>query len=526
MKKGRGEIKTRTSDRLRAAGITGSRKSLPTGIQNLSSSSEERTEDIMAEGSGGKRESPGTSKKRVRTETKKEEDTVQKKQRIKSLVSRKRVYRGKGKKQKEVEGKVKAVKKEEKAGEDRRRKGKAPMNPEKSELQFLIGGRVLRFGLREFALITGLRCHEIPDINHEDIKGGGRLKGVYFENLKTVMRQYLNVMFNISTAGTDDDRIKMAKLYFLESFLIPKQECLSVDWDHIIMVDDDEVFDGYPWGRVTFELLVDFMNKVVYSKGQTVFSSFLKQLEVSLMLATPDEVGMPFFAPFIETEKDILKETEDELRKNKNSDLIASVSLNRGMPSTSEINVLRKMVEKIEISQQRMETSVEGLLEFLKSVELKMNNRFEELVQKMNGIMEATKRHEFMGVQAFEEHLNKVEEDQEEDDVEDLNLDTSNRTVLEKRDDDEDKDGKELMDESQGDSSRGHDGGQSKVVKSETPPRAGDKESSQYKAPEETDEEINKLIWSIDESVIYDEIKKKRTEEKNALTVVVGCLLV
>ena len=114
------------------------------------------------------------------------------------------------------------------------------------------------------------------------------------------------------------------------------------------------------------------------------------------MLATPDEVGMPFFAPFIETEKDILKEAEDELRKKKNSDHIASVSLNRGMPSTSEINVLRKMVEKIEISQQRMETSVEGLLEFLKSVELKMNNRFEELVQKMNGIMEATKRHEFM----------------------------------------------------------------------------------------------------------------------------------
>ncbi|TYK09766.1 protein Ycf2-like [Cucumis melo var. makuwa] len=79
------------------------------------------------------------------------------------------------------------------------------------------------------------------------------------------------------------------------------------------------------------------------------------------MLAIPTEMGMSYFAPFIETEKDILKEAKDELRKTKNSDHIAHVSLNKGMPSTNGINVLTKMVEKIEKNQQRMETSVEVL---------------------------------------------------------------------------------------------------------------------------------------------------------------------
>ena len=135
-----------------------------------------------------------------------------------------------------------------------------------THLHFLKEGRVLKFGLRDITLITGLNCSKVPELNTKDINGGGRLKMIYFETLKSVTRHYLNTMFKISMAGTDKDRIQMAKLYFLESFLLPRQESLSIEWDYVLMVDDDELFGSYPWRRVAFDLLLEFMNRVVCNK--------------------------------------------------------------------------------------------------------------------------------------------------------------------------------------------------------------------------------------------------------------------
>lgn len=129
----------------------------------------------------------------------------------------------------------------------------------------------MKFGSREFALITGLNCREIPGVKKDDNEGGGHLKKMYFESLKIVTRQCLNVMFNVITAGTNNDHLKMTKLYFLESFLTPKQENLHIEWKHILLVDDDDLFDRYPCGRVAFNLLIEFMNRAAGCKEHMVY---------------------------------------------------------------------------------------------------------------------------------------------------------------------------------------------------------------------------------------------------------------
>ncbi|KAA0040611.1 uncharacterized protein E5676_scaffold98G001180 [Cucumis melo var. makuwa] len=42
----------------------------------------------------------------------------------------------------------------------------------------------------------------------------------------------------------------MAKIYFLENFLLGKQFTTNIDLEHIKLVDDEKEFDAYPWERI------------------------------------------------------------------------------------------------------------------------------------------------------------------------------------------------------------------------------------------------------------------------------------
>ena len=67
-----------------------------------------------------------------------------------------------------------------------------------------------------------------------------------------------------------------------------------------------------------------------------------------------DEVTMPYFASFLEDEKRLLKEVEDEIRKNQLVERVVQLSLNRRMPSQVDgLNQLLDLIEKSQVMNKK-----------------------------------------------------------------------------------------------------------------------------------------------------------------------------
>ena len=110
------------------------------------------------------------------------------------------------------------------------------------------------------------------------------------------------------------------------------------------------------------------------------------------MLATTDEVSKPYFALLLHVKNMILREAEDEFTKGQQAERVAHVSLSRGMPSTSQLDGLAKVVESIKQSLKKMEKIMEEMIGLFKTVEEKIDKKFEELYVNLNNIVEEIKR--------------------------------------------------------------------------------------------------------------------------------------
>ncbi|POO01903.1 Ulp1 protease family, C-terminal catalytic domain containing protein [Trema orientale] len=118
-----------------------------------------------------------------------------------------------------------------------------------NSMWFRIGGKEYEFGLKEFALTTGLDCSEY-DLLEVENKLRNRIRDVYFGGKDIVTVKDLEFSFKTCNGDNDEDVVKLAQLYLLERFLIGKDCRRRTENFFLGLVDNAANFNKFPWGKV------------------------------------------------------------------------------------------------------------------------------------------------------------------------------------------------------------------------------------------------------------------------------------
>ena len=135
-------------------------------------------------------------------------------------------------------------------------------------MQIHVGGKNLRFGIGEFALITGLNLGEDP---REDVPHSTRLAKTYLNDNASVRSQELNDAF--IGCIEEEDAWKLGLCYFVDGVLHANVSQTKADMYMFSLVENEEAFFQYPFGKhafkkTIFELDKDMINyRGIYKKA-------------------------------------------------------------------------------------------------------------------------------------------------------------------------------------------------------------------------------------------------------------------
>ncbi|KAF8051984.1 hypothetical protein N665_1633s0006, partial [Sinapis alba] len=156
----------------------------------------------------------------------------------------------------------------------------------KHEAWFRFAGKPIRFSIREFAIVTGLPCGEIPQ-NQKLKKKKNMKEKLYwpelFGNIEH-MRVYKAVkMLRRKTVTDKDTRLKLACLAIVSSVLLSTNLKMKMLKEHAQLLGDIEEFLAFPWGRLAFDMLMDSIKKrdeVSLSKNTIALKGLALQLVI------------------------------------------------------------------------------------------------------------------------------------------------------------------------------------------------------------------------------------------------------
>ncbi|KAI3837018.1 hypothetical protein MKW98_005351 [Papaver atlanticum] len=118
-------------------------------------------------------------------------------------------------------------------------------NPD--SMYFCIGGKVVKYGIWESALMTGL-SFKGSDVIHSRGCAGTELINKYFLGSKSIKLEELSRKFDSVQQSTD--KVNLGLVLLLQGVLMGGEYAKDVNLAYFHMVEDIEKFNEFPWGKL------------------------------------------------------------------------------------------------------------------------------------------------------------------------------------------------------------------------------------------------------------------------------------
>ncbi|KAG2299176.1 hypothetical protein Bca52824_035648 [Brassica carinata] len=171
------------------------------------------------------------------------------------------------------------------------------------ELWFLFAKRPLRFSMKEFYAVTGLKFKEESDVDFINWKND---KGFWATVLKTNWKINLYCVRDEPLKACNEwayvDRVRLVYLCILQSFVMAKDWKVYIPHEYIRLVMDFEKWRMYPWGLRAYDELIASILRAredLNTKNSYVLDGFSYAFQIWIMEAVPDIGSMGELFAFI-----------------------------------------------------------------------------------------------------------------------------------------------------------------------------------------------------------------------------------
>ncbi|KAM3343724.1 hypothetical protein P3S68_025814 [Capsicum galapagoense] len=128
----------------------------------------------------------------------------------------------------------------------------------KDELHVWVQGKVLKFTMLEFVIITGLKCTgNIDDYMYTSLSKSALMSRYFSDNKGAITRSKLIIRVQMENFDNAEDALNLAILFFVHTFMFSQHKEAPISVAHFQIIEDSR-YIHFPWGKIIFEKLMSF----------------------------------------------------------------------------------------------------------------------------------------------------------------------------------------------------------------------------------------------------------------------------